>query len=190
MIVLGLTGSIGMGKTSTAGLFRDRGIPVWDADEAVHRLYAPDGGAVAPLGREFPQAIAGNAVDRAALRRIIQADPTALKTVESIVHPLVAEDRRAFLKQHADLIVFDVPLLFETGLSDQVDKIAVVSVAPEIQRQRVLDRGTMSEAEFATILSKQLPDRDKRARADYIIDTTTPETASRDVDTILRDLLP
>lgn len=190
MIVLGLTGSIGMGKTTTAGLFRDRGIPVWDADEVVHKLYALGGLAVAPIAEAFPETIVDDAVDRGFLRQVIRRNPGAIKAIESIVHPLVADDRRAFLTQEVPLAVLDVPLLYETGLSDRVDKIAVVSVAPDLQRQRVLDRGTMSEAEFEIILAKQLPDRDKRARADYIIDTTTPATAERDVTAILRDLLP
>ncbi|MEM7491208.1 MAG: dephospho-CoA kinase [Pseudomonadota bacterium] len=190
MIVLGLTGSIGMGKTTTAGLFRDRGIPVWDADAAVHRLYGAGGAAVAPLGALFPQAIRDGHVDRQVLREGIAEDPELLARIEAIVHPLVAEDRRAFLARNAPLVVLDVPLLFETGLDAQVDRIAVVSVPPEVQRDRVLARGTMSEADFETILAKQLPDREKRARADHVIDTFTPESARRDVDAILEELLP
>ncbi|MEM8823554.1 MAG: dephospho-CoA kinase [Pseudomonadota bacterium] len=189
MIVLGLTGSIGMGKTTTAGIFRERGIPVWDADAAVHRLYTPGGAAVAPIAALFPSVVRQGAVDRDALRAIIAESPEALKKIEAIVHPLVAEDRWVFLERIDPLVVLDVPLLFEIGLSKTVDRIAVVSVPSDVQRQRVLDRGTMSEDDFDAILAKQIPDRDKRAGADYIIDTTTLETAQRDVDTILEDLL-
>jgi dephospho-CoA kinase len=190
MIVLGLTGSIGMGKTTTAEMFRDRGVPVWDADAAVHRLYAPTGPAPALLGAAFPGVITPSGhVDRDALRAVITVDPAALDRVNAIVHPLVAEDRAAFLASvRAPLVVLDVPLLFETGLDEQCDHIAVVSTDPAIQRARVLDRGTMTGADLDAILARQLPDADKRRRADYLIDTTDMDTALAAVDAILEEL--
>jgi dephospho-CoA kinase len=189
VIVLGLTGSIGMGKTTTAALFAERGVPVWDADAAVARLYAKAGGAVPPLSEAFPEAVRDGAVDRAALRRLIAEDPTALARVEAIVHPLVAADRAAFLAAaDAPVVLLDVPLLFETGL--EVDRSVVVTAPPEVQRDRVLARGTMTEAAFEDILSRQMPDAEKRARADYVIHTTTPEHATAQVDAILEELTP
>lgn len=187
MIVLGLTGSIGMGKTETAKLFRDRGVPTWDADAAVHRLYGPGGAAVEPIRAAIPEAVPGDIVDRGALREFIIVDPDILKAVEAIVHPLVAQDRAAFLRgADAPIVLLDVPLLFETGLA--VDKSIVVTIDADTQRQRVLARGTMPEAVFEDILSRQMPDADKRARADYIIETTSPEAAAAQVDAILAEL--
>ncbi|MGB3407756.1 MAG: dephospho-CoA kinase [Jannaschia sp.] len=190
MIVVGLTGSIGMGKSTTAALFRDKGIPVWDADAAVHRLYAPGGSAALSLGTAFPGILAPDgAVDRKTLRARIAADPSILDRVNAIVHPLVAADRADFLSDRTDrFVVLDVPLLFETGLDTQVDRVAVVSTDPETQRARVLERGTMTTAEFEMILDRQMPDADKRARADYIIDTSTRAGAARDVDAMIADL--
>jgi dephospho-CoA kinase len=192
MIVLGLTGSIGMGKTATAALFAQRGVPVWDADAAVHRLYGPGGGAVIPLQTAFSEAVRDGMVDRSALRRVITADPAALGRIEAIVHPLVAADRAAFLARHAEagapIVLLDVPLLFETGLA--VDRSIVVTAPAEEQRRRVLERGTMTEAAFEDILSRQMPDADKRARADHVIETTTPEAAAARVDAILKELRP
>ena len=188
-MILGLTGSIGMGKTTTAGMFRDRGIPVWDADATVHRLYGSDGPAPALLEAAFPGSTTDGAVDRDALRRIIAADATALDRINAIVHPLVAADRAAFLAEtDASLAVLDVPLLFETGLDASVHRIAVVSTDAETQRTRVLARGTMTEADFAAILARQLPDAEKRARADYIIDTSTLALAQDMVDRIIAEL--
>ncbi|PWJ21752.1 dephospho-CoA kinase [Jannaschia seohaensis] len=187
MIVLGLTGSIGMGKTTTARMFAERGVPVWDADAAVHRLYGPGGAAVAPLRAAFPEVVRDGTVDRSALREVITADPTALKRVEAIVHPLVAADRAAFLAEtDAPIVLLDVPLLFETGLA--VDRSITVTAPPEVQRARVLERGTMTEAAFEAILAKQMPDAEKRARADYVIETTTLEAAAAQVDAILEEL--
>ncbi|WGH80289.1 dephospho-CoA kinase [Jannaschia ovalis] len=188
MIVLGLTGSIGMGKSTTAQMFRDLGVPVWDADATVHRLYAPGGAAVGPMAEAFPAAIRDGAVDRAALRAIITRDPQALRRIEAIVHPRVAADRAAFLETDAPLVVLDIPLLFETGAEGQVDRIAVVSAPADLQRARVLERGTMSEAELDAILARQVPDADKRARADYIIPTTDLETARAAVAAIVGEL--
>ena len=186
--ILGLTGGIGMGKSTTAAMFRDLGVPVWDADAVVHRLYARGGAAVAPLAAAFPASIREGAVDRAALRAVIAADPDALGRIEAIVHPLVAKDRAAFLTGRAGLVVLDVPLLFETGLDVAVDRVAVVSVPEDVQRARVLGRGTMDAAQFEAIRAKQMSDADKRARADYIIDTSTMEGARAAVAAIVEEL--
>jgi dephospho-CoA kinase len=188
VIVLGLTGSIGMGKTTTAALFAARGIPVWNADDAVAALYGPGGDAVAPLAALFPDAVRDGVVDRAALRDVVSADPDRLRALEAAVHPLVARDRDRFLAAGAPVVLLDVPLLFETGLDAACDRTVVVSTAPDLQRARVFARGTMSAAQLDAILARQMPDADKRARADYIVDTTTHESARRDVDAILREL--
>jgi dephospho-CoA kinase len=175
MIVLGLTGSIGMGKSATAAMFRDEGVPVYDADAAVHALYAPGGAAVAPLAAAFPGVVKDGAVDRAALRAAIGGDGAAWKRLEAIVHPLVGEAQAAFLAQArasgAHVAVLDIPLLFESGGSRVVDAVVVVSAPAEAQRARVLARPGMTEAAFAEILAKQMPDADKRARADFVINT-------------------
>ncbi len=188
-MIVGLTGSIGMGKSTTAGMFAAHGVPVWDADAAVHRLYAKGGAAVVPLGDAFPSAIVDGAVSRTQLKALISDDPDALRVIETIVHPLVAADRAAFLTAHKEeLVLLDIPLLFETGGDARVDKIVVVSAPPDVQRVRVLDRGTMTEAQFDTILAKQLPDAEKRDRADYVVETTSIEAAERQVAAILDDL--
>ncbi|CUH39407.1 Dephospho-CoA kinase [Jannaschia seosinensis] len=187
MTILGLTGSIGMGKSTTASMFRDHGIPVWDADAAVHALYAKGGAAVAPLAAAFPEAVRNEAVDHEVLRHIA-TDPVALERIEAIVHPLVAADRTGFLPEDVSLVVLDVPLLFETGADAVCDKIAVVSVPQAVQRARVLARGTMTEAQLNAILRRQMPDADKRARADYIIETTDMDTARAAVARIVEEL--
>ncbi|MEX3017305.1 dephospho-CoA kinase [Gymnodinialimonas hymeniacidonis] len=187
--ILGLTGSIGMGKSTTAEMFRDRGIPVWDADATVHALYSPDGPAPALLEAEFPgSTLPDGHVDRAHLRKLIAEDATVLDRINAIIHPLVAESRAAFLENADGLVVLDVPLLFETGLDQHCDKIAVVSVDAETQRERVLSRGTMTEADFEAILSRQTPDAEKRKRADYIIDTSAMDVAQDAVDHIIAEL--
>lgn len=170
---LGLTGSIGMGKSTTAGFFSAEGIPVWDADAAVHRLYAPGGAAVAPLTARWPQIATPDAsIDRTTLRQIIAADPAALNTVESIVHPLVQADRAAFLATATgDIVLLDIPLLFETGAETSMDATLLVTAPPALQRQRVLARPGMTEAAFHAILCRQMPDAEKRARATHIIET-------------------
>lgn len=187
--LIGLTGSIGMGKSSTAKLFAAEGCAVWDADAAVHRLYAPGGDAVAPIAAAFPEAVVEGAVSRDVLKSIIGRDPTALKTIEQIVHPLVALDRVEFIKTaEADIIVLDIPLLFENGGEARVDATVCVSTDPVTQKARVMKRGTMTEDQFNAILAKQMPDADKRARADYVVITDTPENAARQVRAILADI--
>lgn len=172
---LGLTGGIGMGKSTAAQIFRDLGHPVWDADAAVHRLYAKGGAAVAPVGVAFPDALVDGQVDRAALKAALLADPAGFARLEAIVHPLLAQDRTEFLRQNsaAPIVVFDIPLLFETGGAAGMDGVAVVSTNAETQRQRVLARPGMTEESFAMILDRQMPDAEKRAKADWIIPTDT-----------------
>ncbi len=186
---LGLTGSIGMGKTATARLFAEEGCAVWDADAAVHRAYGPGGAAVAALQHAFPQAIERGAVSRDALRRIIASDPGALARIEAIVHPLVAEDRARFAEATgSDIVVFDIPLLFETGGDAAMDAVAVVTVPEAEQRRRVLARGTMTEADLDRILARQMPSAEKVARADYVIVTDTPEHARAQVRAVVDDI--
>jgi dephospho-CoA kinase len=187
---LGLTGSIGMGKSTTAAMFADEGVPVWDADATVHRLYAPGQPAALAVGRLFPAAIdPDGAVNRPRLRDIIAADPAALDRLNAAVHPLVAKDRAGFLADHAKdrIVLLDIPLLFETRAETGCDAVAVVTAPPEVQRERVLSRG-MGEDAFALILSRQMPDAEKRARADYIIPTTSLEAARAAVKDVLADI--
>jgi dephospho-CoA kinase len=173
MIVLGLTGSIGMGKSTTAKMFVDEGVPVHDADETVHRLYA---GVAAPLiEARFPGTVVAGAVDRERLGRAVLGDAQAMRDLEAIVHPLVRADSEAFLARHraagAPLVVLDIPLLFETGGRDRVDEVLVVTAPAQVQRERVLARPGMTEEKFAAILARQVPDAKKRAEADHVIDT-------------------
>ena len=184
--IIGLTGSIGMGKSTTAKMFQARGVPIWDADAAVHRIYAPGGLAVEPIKAVCPDAIIDGGVDRDALKAWMGRDPTALKQLEQIVHPLVAEDRARFLAESgSDIVLLDMPLLFEIGAHEHVDLVVVVSAPAEVQRARVMERGTMSEAQLDTILAQQVPDAEKRARADVIIPTETLEGAEAAVDEVL-----
>jgi dephospho-CoA kinase len=171
---LGLTGSIGMGKSTTAQMFRDAAVPVWDADAVVHRLYASGGAAVPLLGDVFPDAIIDGAVSRYKLKDIIAVDPAALPKIEHIVHPLVAADRRTFVANHdAPLLVFDIPLLFETGADSWLSSVLVVTAPPAVQRDRVLARPGMTPQHLDQILQRQMPDAEKRARADHVIETLT-----------------
>ncbi|WP_435891183.1 dephospho-CoA kinase [Meridianimarinicoccus marinus] len=178
-----------MGKSTAAKMFADAGCDVWDADAAVHRLYAPGGAAVAPLAALHPEAVVDGAVSRPALKAWIDADPSALARIEQVVHPLVAADRDDFAaRSTAPVTVFDIPLLFENGTEAQMDAVAVVSAPAQVQRDRVLARGTMTEAQFESILAKQMPDADKRARADYIIRSTSFAQTQADVDRILQEI--
>jgi dephospho-CoA kinase len=186
---LGLTGSIGMGKSTTAALFAQQGCAIWDADAAVHRLYAPGGAAVAPMAALFPEAVIDGAVSRDALKAIIGRDPQALKQIEQVVHPLLATDRADFVAHaQSDILVFDIPLLFETGGNARMDAVVVVSAPADVQRQRVLQRGTMTEAQFQAILAKQMPDAEKRARADFVIETDTLDHARQQVEAVVQHI--
>lgn len=173
MIIIGLTGSIGMGKTTTAGMFKDEGIPVNDSDAVVHDLYKTD--AVEPVGRAFPGSIRDDVIDRAELARQLSLDPDGFSRLEAIVHPLVRKREKQFVEiQKAagtDLVLLDIPLLFETGAEKRVDVIVVATCDPQIQRQRVLARPGMTEEKFNLILNRQLPDQQKRERADFLVDT-------------------
>ena len=194
MIVIGLTGSIGMGKSTTAGLFAEEGAPVHAADEAVHALYARDGAAVAPIAQAFPEAIRDGAVDREVLARRVTGDASALQRLEAIVHPLVAGLRDKFIAQAraeaAPVVVLDVPLLFEAGQAGSVDAVVVASAPGHIQRQRVLARAGMTDAKLNTLLERQMPDAQKRSRADFVVDTSRGlEPAREQVRQILRTVL-
>ena len=173
--MVGLTGSIGMGKSETAKMFAKLGIPVYDADAAVHRLYEKGGGAVAEIAKAFPACVVDGAVDRAMLTRAVTADKTAFKQLELIVHPLVAREQLKFLEDAAaggaEMVVLDIPLLFETGGEKRMDAVVVVSAPADVQRARVLQRPGMSEDKLDHILSRQTPDVEKRAKAHFVIDT-------------------
>lgn len=173
--ILGLTGSIGMGKSTVAAMFRELGVPVFDADAAVHALQGPDGKLLPAIEAAFPGTTDSQGVNRGKLGATVFGNPDLLARLEAIVHPAVAEMRHAFLQDHADrpLVVFDIPLLFEKGGAQAVHAVAVVSAPGEVQRARVLARPGMSEEKFAQILALQVPDAEKRARADFVIDTGT-----------------
>ncbi|KIN74433.1 dephospho-CoA kinase [Sulfitobacter guttiformis] len=189
MFLLGLTGSIGMGKSTTAKMFVDEGCALWDADAAVHRLYALGGAAVPPFLAAFPQAIVDGAVSRPALKEIIGGNPAALNQIEAIIHPLVGQDRADFLaKTKADIVVLDIPLLFETGGDARVHATACVYTDDATQETRVLARGTMTREQFLAIKAKQLPAADKCARATYVIQTDTLEHARAQVQTIVKTI--
>ncbi|AHM03459.1 Dephospho-CoA kinase [Roseibacterium elongatum DSM 19469] len=188
--VLGLTGSIGMGKSTTARMFADLGIPVWDADAAVHALYAPGGAAVGPVADLAPSAKVHEGIDRDRLKAALAENPELLDQLEKVVHPLVAGHRKAFLRDHAKapIVVLDIPLLFETGGESLVDAVAVVTTDAETQRQRVLDRRTMTEDQFETIKARQIADEVKRARADHIIRTDSLEQTRETVKELVSKL--
>ena len=170
-------------------MFVAEGCALWDADAAVHRLYAKGGLAVAPMKSAFPEAIEDNGVSRDRLREIIAKDPAALPRIESIVHPLVAQDRELFLaKASEDIVVLDIPLLFENESEKMMDAVAVVSVDADTQRTRVMARPGMTKERFELILSRQMPDREKRARADYVIETDTIDHARAQVASVVADI--
>ncbi|MDP5280490.1 dephospho-CoA kinase [Sphingomonas sp. DG1-23] len=181
MITVGLTGSIGMGKSTVAEMFADEGVPVFDADETVHRLQGPGGALVAAIEAAFPDTTGAEGVDRTALREAVFGDEAAFARLEALVHPAVARERDAFLAANAEapVVVLDVPLLFEAGGWARVDKVVVVSAPPEVQRARVLGRPGMSVERFEAILVRQLPDAEKRARADFVISTDAPLAETR-----------
>ena len=194
MILLGLTGSIGMGKSTTTSMFADLGAVVWNADDAVHRLYAPGGAAVGPVGEAFPGVVVDGAVDRTRLAEALGKDDTAFRHLEAIVHPLVAQGRAAELEAArtagVKLAVLDIPLLFETGGDRAVDAVVVVTADPAIQADRVLARPGMTRERFDAILARQMPDAEKRARADFVIDTGRGlEAARAEVEAIVAVVL-
>lgn len=193
MIVIGLTGSVGMGKSATAAMFAEAGIPVYDADAEVRRLYAPGGAAVAKVEAAFPGVVVDRAVDRGRLGERVLGDPDALARLNAIVWPLMGEARAEFFRRAreagAEVAVLDIPLLLETGGERSVDKVVVVSAPADIQRRRVLGRPGMTEAKFDALLAAQMPDADKRARADFVIDTSQDfDHARRQVHAILNGL--
>ena len=181
MLKVGLTGSIGMGKSTVAAMFADEGIPVFDADAEVHKLQGPAGRVVAAIEARFPGTTGAQGVNRTALAEAVLGDDAAMKALEAIVHPAVGEERAAFLAANAEapVVIFDVPLLFETGGQRAMDKVVVVSAAPEVQRARTLQRPGMSEAKLDAILARQVPDADKRAQADFVIPTDVPLEETR-----------
>ncbi len=177
MLVVGLTGSIAMGKSETARMFARLGYPVFDADEVVHRLYDTGGAAVALIARDFPSAVVDGKVDRTALAERVTGDPEALARLETIVHPLVRREQQAFLAAARDaghrFAVVDIPLLFETARDKDVDVVVVASAPEDVQKTRALARPGMTEEKFAAILARQLPDSEKRRRADFVVDTSS-----------------
>jgi dephospho-CoA kinase len=183
---LGLTGSIGMGKSTTAQMFAELGIPVWDADAEVHKLYSVGGTAVPAIQELFPEAIENGAVSRLALKRLIQSDEDTLVKLERIVHPLVADGRQRFIDQsNSDIVLLDIPLLFETNGDKNMDAIVCVDIDPETQRDRVLKRGTMTEQQFEQILSKQLPNDVKCNQSDFVVRTDNFDHAKEQVSHII-----
>ncbi|GIU66643.1 dephospho-CoA kinase [Candidatus Phycosocius spiralis] len=194
MKIVALTGSIGMGKSSTALMFKALGVPVWDADEVVHKLYSPGGAAISPLKALFPDVIDENGVNRVLLANTLSKHPDRLKKLESIVHPLVGEDRAQFLDQARQngvpMVLLDIPLLFETGQDQQMDAIVVVTCPPDVQKARVLARQSMSHQTFNFIVARQMPDSEKVARADFVIDTSVGlEEARKQVGKVYQALV-
>lgn len=187
--MLGLTGSIGMGKSTTAAMFREEGVPVWDADAAVHKLYAEGGAAVPGVAGLVPGAVVGGAVDRARLREALERDPSLFLALEELVHPLVDEDRVRFLREASGaVVVLDVPLLYERGIDRECDGVAVVSASPETQMRRLLARPGMDRAGAAMLLARQMPDAEKRKRARWIVPSETLEEARAAVRQILDEI--
>ena len=188
--LLGLTGSIGMGKSTTADMFREAGVPVWDADATVAKLYAKGGAAVAPLSALNMGLIQNDAVDRVALKNWVKTDPNALNRLESLIHPLAAADRAEFIDDHSEqsLIVCDIPLLYETGADQWLDAVLVVTTDAQTQKARVMARAGMDPELFDQILVRQMPSSEKIARADYVIETNSFEGARKAVHDLINDL--
>ena len=190
MLLVGLTGSIGMGKSKSAELFEAEGLPVYDADASVHALYEKGGAAVAPLSEHFPEAIKDGAVDRTILGKLVLHDGEMLQKLESIVHPLAGKMQKDFLEtQEAagkKAVILDIPLLLEKKAEGLVDVVVVVSTTPEVQKQRVLERPGMTEEKFRSILSKQMPDAEKREKADFVVDSTI---SVADAHSQIRDII-
>ena len=188
MIVIGLTGSIGMGKSTTAQMFSDEGLEVWNADLAIEKLYKKQN-IIDKIADTFPGLISDKALDRQKMRALFLKNPEALSKLENIIHPFVKQDMTDFIaNSKGPIVVLDVPLLFETGLHKHVDKVIVVTVPFDVQKARVMDRGKMTKSQFISILSRQLPDVEKRRRADYVIDTQTFSGARSQVRHIISDL--
>jgi len=188
MTRIGLTGSIGMGKSTIAAMFAARGVPVWDADHAVHDIYANSSSVRSLLVEAFGDVVTEGVVDRNKLSELLKADPKGFERLNAIVHPAVVEDRKAFMEHHnsARLLVFDIPLLFETGAESWIDKVLVVSAPSDVQRARVLSRPNMTAEKFDSILARQVPDDQKRKKADFVIDTSQDlETCRRQVDDLI-----
>ncbi|MCF8466833.1 MAG: dephospho-CoA kinase [Sneathiella sp.] len=179
MILVGLTGSIGMGKSTVAGMFRKLGIPVYDADAEIHKLYAKGGAGVEPIRSAFPDAVVEDHVDRKRLSKLVLGNEAEIKRLESVIHPLLSEGRAAFFEQAVKdghkLVILDIPLIFETGGEDRVHKIVVVSAPRHVQKERVLARPDMTEEKFNAILARQVDDAEKRKKADFVINTHCPE---------------
>ncbi|MCC3303960.1 dephospho-CoA kinase [Sneathiella sp. HT1-7] len=175
MLLVGLTGSIGMGKSTVAGMFRKLGIPVYDADAEIHKLYAKGGAGVEPIRSAFPDAVVDDQVDRQRLSKLVVGNDAEIERLEKVIHPLLSDGRAAFFEQAQKeghtLVVLDIPLIFETGGEDRVHKIVVVSAPAHVQRSRVLDRPEMTEDKFEAILARQVDDAEKREKADFVIDT-------------------
>ena len=187
--LLGLTGSIGMGKSTTAGFFKDAGCDVWNADAAVHRLYAKQGAAVAPLSNLFPKALIEGAISRQVLKQALQKNPDLIGQLEAIVHPLVAQDRQKFIDSaQSDILVFDIPLLFETGADVHMNAVICVTIDEKEQKKRVLERGTMNEEMFEQVKSRQWSNSQKCEKADFVILTDTLEHVHAQVESILAKL--
>lgn len=186
---LGLTGSIGMGKSTTAKFFENAGCALWDADAAVHRLYAKDGKAVQQIRKAFPNVVLNGFVSRDLLKKELELTSNGFEKLEAIVHPLVAQDRETFINQSsADILVFDIPLLFETGGDKFMDAVVCVTVDSTIQKQRVLARRTMTEKQLQSILKRQMPISEKLVKSDYVIETETLEQAEQQVGAVLKDI--